>query len=235
MALNCVANGKILSDGSFRDLWIRPAPGDASSAIGAALFAYHRHAKQPRTPVSGDSIEGGYLGPAYSQEEIVTALEAAKARYTQIEDEAELLAETVTALEADHAVGWLQGRMEFGPRALGARSIMGDPRNPQMQAQLNIKIKYRESFRPFVPSLLAEGAACYFDLDRERPYMLLVAPVRRTPPRPGFSRSRPEGHSAAGSATLRHSCHHARRLFGMGADSWVAERAALLCAASRLS
>ncbi|MFO1247319.1 MAG: carbamoyltransferase [Alphaproteobacteria bacterium] len=178
VALNCVANGKILRDGAFRDLWIQPAPGDAGSAIGAALIAYHRHAKQPRTPVCGDSMNGSYLGPAYSHEEIVTALDKAKARYTLIDDEASLLAETVFALEAGHAVGWFQGRMEFGPRALGARSILGDPRNPRMQAQLNLKIKYRESFRPFAPSVLAEDAARYFDLDQESPYMLLVAPVR---------------------------------------------------------
>lgn len=184
VALNCVANGKILRDGHFKRVWVQPAAGDAGGALGAAYAAYSIHARKPRvTNGSLDGMHGAYLGPAYTQAEIEARLTKAGARFKTFDD-AELLERTVDALEAGHAVGWFQGRMEFGPRALGARSILGDPRNPDMQRNLNLKIKYRESFRPFAPSVLAEDASQYFDLDGESPYMLLVADVvegRRRP------------------------------------------------------
>lgn len=184
VALNCVANGKILRDGHFGKIWVQPAAGDAGGALGAAYAAHAIHAGRPRhLNGSLDGMYGSYLGPAYAQRDIEGRLTRAGARFSVHDDEA-LLQRTVDALEAGHAVGWFQGRMEFGPRALGARSILGDPRNPEMQRNLNLKIKYRESFRPFAPSVLAEDAATYFDLDADSPYMLLVADVvegRRRP------------------------------------------------------
>lgn len=177
VALNCVANGKILRDGSFRRIWVQPAAGDAGGALGAAYAAHAIHAgKQRHVDGALDGMRGSYLGPAYPQAEIEERLTRAGARFTVHDDDA-TLEHTVDALVAGHAVGWFQGRMEFGPRALGARSILGDPRNPEMQRNLNLKIKYRESFRPFAPSVLAEDASSYFDLDAESPYMLLVAEV----------------------------------------------------------
>ena len=179
VALNCVANGKILRDGLFKRIWIQPAAGDAGGSIGAALAAYHQHFDRPRQ-LNGalDGMQGGYLGPDFSQDAIETRLDAIRAKFTTVSEPA-LLEDTCDALEAGHAVGWFQGRMEFGPRALGARSILGDARNPEMQKMLNLKIKYRESFRPFAPSVLREDVADYFELDTDCPYMLLVADVKR--------------------------------------------------------
>jgi carbamoyltransferase len=183
VALNCVANGKILRDGRFKKIWIQPAAGDAGGALGAALVAYHVHKAQPRTPNANDGMSGSYLGPSYSQEQIESRLTGAGARFTVLDDAAMLKA-SVDALVAEKAVGWFQGRMEFGPRALGARSILGDPRSPKMQSMLNLKVKYRESFRPFAPSVLREDVSAWFELEADSPYMLLVADVvegRRKP------------------------------------------------------
>ena len=183
-ALNCVGNGRILREGPFENVWIQPAAGDAGGALGAAQLVWHRHMKNPRVVSPGDSMRGSLLGPGYGPEEIEAALVAAGARYQLLEREA--LTETVASLLADQkVVGWFNGRMEFGPRALGSRSILGDSRSPKMQSQMNLKIKFRESFRPFAPSVLAHRSADYFDLDAESPYMLLVAPVQenhRSPP-----------------------------------------------------
>ncbi len=180
VALNCVANGKVLRDGSFKRIWIQPAAGDAGGAVGAALAAYHQHlGRARRTNGALDGMQGSYLGPEFSQAEIEKRLAAAGARFTTVSDEPDLYERTCDALEAGHAVGWFQGRMEFGPRALGARSILGDPRNPEMQKTLNLRVKYRESFRPFAPSVLREDVADYFEFDADSPYMLLVADIKR--------------------------------------------------------
>jgi carbamoyltransferase len=176
VALNCVANGKVLRDGRFKRLWIQPAAGDAGGAIGAALSAYHLFKGQPRSVEPGDAMSGSYLGPSYSQADIEDRLRRAGARFEVLDDDV-LLDETASALVDGKAVGWFQGRMEFGPRALGARSILGDPRSPSMQSVLNLKVKYRESFRPFAPSVLREYVAEWFDLEADSPYMLLVADV----------------------------------------------------------
>jgi carbamoyltransferase len=177
VALNCVANGKILRDGRFRGLWIQPASGDAGGAVGAALAAYHLHGDQPRkAPTPGDGMSGAYLGPEFSHYEIQQRLDAAGAHYHVLSEET-LFEATVDALAEEKAVAWFQGRMEFGPRALGARSILADPRSPRMQSTLNLRVKFRESFRPFAPSVLREYAAEWFALDVESPYMLLVADV----------------------------------------------------------
>jgi len=179
VALNCVANGKVLRDGRFKSLWIQPAAGDAGGAVGAALCAYHQFRGQPRPAApSLDLMQGGFLGPSFGQEEIEARLTAAGARFSRLSDQ-ELIDATVTALAEGGAVGWFQGRMEFGPRALGARSILGDPRSPTMQSTLNLKVKYRESFRPFAPSVLREDVEDWFDLDCDSPYMLLVADVAK--------------------------------------------------------
>jgi len=177
VALNCVANGKILRDGKFERVWIQPAAGDAGGALGSALAAYHLHRGQPRKkPSCGDSMKGSYLGPSFSQREIEERLTAAGACFIAMETEV-LLDACTDALVDGKALGWFQGRMEFGPRALGARSILGDARSPKMQSALNLKVKYRESFRPFGPSVLREHMADWFELDADSPYMLLVAPV----------------------------------------------------------
>lgn len=178
VALNCVANGRILRDGAFQNIWIQPAAGDAGGAIGCALAAYHGFKGQPRK-LNGarDGMQGGYLGPTFAQGEIERRLGDAGAAYDVHEREDELIAATVDALVDGKAVGWFQGRMEFGPRALGARSILGDARSPAMQKTLNLKVKYRESFRPFAPSVLREAVADWFELDQDSPYMLLVADV----------------------------------------------------------
>ena len=180
VALNCVANGKVFRDGAFKNIWVQPAAGDAGGALGAALAAYHLHKQQPRQVQSGtlDAMQGSYLGPAFGQDDIETRLAKAGARF-EVHTNGALLDQTVDRLVAGDAVGWFQGRMEFGPRALGARSILGDPRNPEMQKNLNLKIKYRESFRPFAPSIIAEDVDAYFEYDRESPYMLMVANVQR--------------------------------------------------------
>jgi len=177
VALNCVANGKILRDQRFRGLWIQPAAGDAGGALGAALAAYHVFQGQPRRLSGcGDRMHGSYLGPEFAQDEIERRLSDAGAKFTVV-DEPDLLDACVRALAAQKAVGWFQGRMEFGARALGARSILGDPRSPEMQSLLNLKVKFRESFRPFAPSVLREHVSEWFELDDDSPYMLLVADV----------------------------------------------------------
>ena len=180
VALNCVANGKILRDGKFEQIWIQPAAGDAGGALGAALLGYHHFAGAERR-LNGsprdDSMSGAYLGPAFSEQEIRQRLTAEGARFEVIEDEERLIDRTAQELADSRAVGWFQGRMEFGPRALGNRSILADPRSPEMQKVLNLKVKYRESFRPFAPAVLAEDVQDWFELDRPSPYMLLVADV----------------------------------------------------------
>ena len=177
VALNCVANGKVLRDGQFDDLWVQPAAGDAGGALGAALCAYHGFQGGTRkTNGAADAMRGSYLGPDYGQGEIESRLGNAGARFTVLDD-ASAIDGAARALGEGKAVGWFQGRMEFGPRALGARSILGDARSPAMQKMLNLKVKYRESFRPFAPSVLVEDAAEWFDLDKPSPYMLLVADV----------------------------------------------------------
>lgn len=178
VALNCVANGKILKSGLYDKLWIQPASGDAGGALGAALAAYHMHHQKARHIIDkGDAMQGGYLGPAYSDEQILTSLKAAAGiSYRQLSQE-ELVQKAAQSLAEGKVIGWFQGRMEFGPRALGSRSILGDPRSPDMQSLINRKIKFRESFRPFAPSVLREDVSEYFDLDADSPYMLLVAPI----------------------------------------------------------
>ena len=177
VALNCVSNGKILRDGRFKDVWIQPAAGDAGGAIGAALAAYHIELDRPRAGrTSGDGMSGAFLGPAFDDADSAQRLDAAGARYERLTD-AQTIERTAQALADGQAVGWFSGRMEFGPRALGGRSILADPRSPTMQRTLNLKVKYRESFRPFAPSVLREDVADWFDLDIDSPYMLLVADV----------------------------------------------------------
>ncbi len=177
VALNCVANGKILRDGHFEDVWIQPAAGDAGGALGAALAAYHSFlGKERKSPKGKDTMKGSYLGPQFEQSDIEKRLTAAGAKFTVLEGDA-LIDACAEALASEKALGWFQGRMEFGPRALGGRSILGDPRSPRMQSTLNLKVKYRESFRPFAPSVLREDCAEWFELDSDSPYMLLVADV----------------------------------------------------------
>jgi carbamoyltransferase len=178
VALNCVANGKVLRDKCFDGIWIQPAAGDAGGSIGAAFCAYHLYKGQPRRiPAKLDGMKGSYLGPEYGQREIEQRLRAAGARFTVVDD-AGVISQAADALVAQRALGWFQGRMEFGPRALGARSILGDPRSPSMQKTLNLRVKYRESFRPFAPAVLREDVADWFELDSDSPYMLIVAGVR---------------------------------------------------------
>jgi carbamoyltransferase len=175
VALNCVANGKVLRDGSFKKIYIQPAAGDAGGALGAALVGYHMQLGQERR-VNGDAMRGAYLGPAFSQSDVEARLTACGAQFQVLEDAA-LIAAGADDLAQGKALGWFQGRMEFGPRALGNRSILGDPRSPTMQKTLNLKVKYRESFRPFAPSVLRARVSDWFDLDGDSPYMLLVADV----------------------------------------------------------
>ncbi len=184
VALNCVANGKVLRDGRFDDLWIQPAAGDAGGALGAALAASHRLFGESRPSIArlergdrGDAMSGAFLGPEFSPGGVRRVLDAAGARYQVLSDDA-LMDATVSALATGKAVGWFQGRMEFGPRALGNRSILADARSPTMQKILNLKVKHRESFRPFAPSVLRSDVADWFDLDGDSPYMLLVAGVK---------------------------------------------------------
>ena len=184
VALNCVANGKVLRDGAFREIWIQPAAGDAGGAVGAALATYYQHAGRGRTRHNAsDGMRGSYLGPSYDDGEIEHRLASAGARFARCDEDA-LIEVAAQALAAGQAVGWFQGAMEFGPRALGARSILGDPRSPTMQKTLNLKVKYRESFRPFAPSVLREDLADWFELDADSPYMLLVAAVKQNRQRP---------------------------------------------------
>jgi carbamoyltransferase len=177
VALNCVGNGRLLREGPFKRIWIQPAAGDAGGALGVAQLIHHRHLGKPRDVSACDSMKGSYLGPEYSPEAIESFLKATGATYTRF-DEPHLFDRVASDLASERIVGWFDGRMEFGPRALGGRSILGDPRSPRMQAEMNIKIKFREGFRPFAPSVLRERAADYFELDGDSPYMLLVAPVR---------------------------------------------------------
>ncbi len=180
VALNCVANGKLLRAGSFDGLWIQPASGDAGGALGAALALNYVHLGQPRPAADGrhDAMGGSYLGPKFDTADVADRLRAVGARFQTMDDDT-LLDATAEALAAGKAVGWFQGRMEYGPRALGGRSILGDPRSPAMQKTLNLKVKYRESFRPFAPSVLREDVAEWFELDGDSPYMLLVADVQK--------------------------------------------------------
>jgi carbamoyltransferase len=178
VALNCVANGKVLRDGTFENMWIQPAAGDAGGAVGAALAAVHLYEGHPRRPNGGDRMHGSLLGPSYSQADIEQRLTAVGAQFSVASEDA-MVEQTADALAKQQAVGWFQGRMEFGPRSLGARSILGDPRSPTMQRNLNLKVKYRESFRPFAPSVLREELSDWFELDSDSPYMLIVADVRK--------------------------------------------------------
>lgn len=177
VALNCVANGKILRDGAFKNVWVQPAAGDAGGALGAAQAAWFQEFGNPRTVNGGDSTKGSYLGPAYSEEEIQRRLTEAGAVFKTYSEE-ETILKTAQALTESKAVGWFNGRMEFGPRALGGRSILGDPRSPQMQKDLNLKVKFRESFRPFAPSVLREHVSDWFEISEDSPYMLMVADVK---------------------------------------------------------
>jgi carbamoyltransferase len=180
VALNCVANGKILADGDVEELWIQPAAGDAGGALGSALTAYYGFLGRSRSAPHGmDAMQGSYLGPDYSDAEIESYLDECGARYEKVSLDL-VLEHTADALDSGHAVGWFQGRMEFGPRSLGNRSILGDPRSPKMQRILNLKIKYRESFRPFAPSILREDLTDWFQLNADSPYMLLVADLHES-------------------------------------------------------
>jgi carbamoyltransferase len=180
VALNCVGNGRLLREGPFENIWIQPAAGDAGGALGAAVFVWHQLMNHPRKPNGQDSQKGSLLGPRYSNESIASFLAEAGVPHKRHRSEAELLEEVAQMVAAGKIIGWFQGRMEFGPRALGARSIIGDPRQPGMQAAMNLKIKFRESFRPFAPAVLRERAGdCFaFEPGQESPYMLLVAAVR---------------------------------------------------------
>lgn len=180
VALNCVANGRLLREGPFKDIWIQPAAGDAGGAIGSALAAWHEYLDKPRvtSKTDMDAMRGSYLGPSYSNQDIVGRLDKLGAKYQWLSDE-ELIDRVATLLGKENVFGWFQGRMEFGPRALGGRSIIGDARSPKMQSVMNLKIKYRESFRPFAPSVLEDKVGEYFEIDRKSPYMLLVAPVQQ--------------------------------------------------------
>ena len=184
VALNCVGNGRILREGPFKSLWIQPAAGDAGGALGAALAAWHQYDEQPRPSSNGsDRMKGSYLGPSFTNEEVEGFLKQQDAPYVRLNG-GELFKRVADELAAEKVVGWLQGRMEFGPRSLGGRSILGDARSAKMQSIMNLKIKYRESFRPFAPSVLRERVSEYFDLSSDSPYMLIVAPVlekRRIP------------------------------------------------------
>ena len=177
VALNCVANGRLLREGPFEELWIQPAAGDAGGALGCALATWHEYLDQPRSCGTQDAMQGAYLGPAFTDAEARESLESVGAVYNTLEA-SELYSSVAELLAKGNVVGWFQGRMEFGPRALGARSIIGDPRNIEMQSVMNLKIKYRESFRPFAPAVLAERIADYFEQAEDSPYMLLVANVR---------------------------------------------------------
>ena len=178
VALNCVANGKILKSKIFKNVWIQPAAGDAGGSLGAALAYWHIQLNKNRDTSHKDVMSGSYLGPSYTDEQIKQSLDKIGAKYKLL-DEQSLIDKTADDLSKGHAIGWFQGRMEFGPRALGSRSIIGDPRSPDMQRNLNLKVKYRESFRPFAPSVLREDLKNWFELDNDSPYMLIVAEVKK--------------------------------------------------------
>jgi carbamoyltransferase len=184
VALNCVANAKVLRDGAFRRLWIQPAAGDAGGALGAALAGYHLYAGQAGRPVQlPDAMQGALLGPDFEQRDIEQRLRSAGARFTVLPEES-LLDTCAAALDRQQVLGWFHGRMEFGPRALGNRSILADPRQSSMQSELNLKVKFRESFRPFAPAVLREDVSDWFDFEGDSPYMLLVAGVAEGKRRP---------------------------------------------------
>ena len=178
VALNCVANGKILRDKSFKDIWIQPASGDAGGALGGALAVWHKELNNPRVVNPNDAMQGSYLGPSYEQDSIEAELTKCGARFESVSED-EMIEQTAQALADSKAVGWFQDRMEFGPRSLGGRSILGDPRSEKMQKTLNLKVKYRESFRPFAPSVLREDVSEWFEADYDSPYMLLVDDVKK--------------------------------------------------------
>jgi carbamoyltransferase len=193
VSLNCVANGKLLRRGLFKDIWIQPAAGDAGGALGAALAAWHIWKGAERSPGPKDSMQGAYLGPEFSYTDIKRVAARHHAPFKHFEEFDDLSKTVCDLLAQGNVVGWFQGRMEYGPRALGNRTILGDPRNPEMQKKLNLKIKYREGFRPFAPSVMEEAISEYFDIDRPSPYMLLVAPVRESHQMP-----LPEGYNSLG-------------------------------------
>jgi carbamoyltransferase len=176
VALNCVSNGRVLREGPYRKLWIQPAAGDAGGALGAAQIGWHEYSGRPRVPAQFDQMRGSYLGPDFSSSDIRAALDAVDAKYSELPDD-ELFPRVASLLSTENVIGWFQGRMEFGPRALGGRSILGDPRSEKMQSTMNLKIKFRESFRPFAPAVLGERVSEYFAQESESPYMLIVAPV----------------------------------------------------------
>ena len=180
VALNCVANGRLLREGPFDNIWVQPAAGDAGGALGAALLVWHRQLDQPRRPQQPDAQKASLLGPSYHDDEIGLFLDSMGATYERFSDEARLLDRVARLIAAEKVIGWFQGKMEFGPRALGCRSIIGDPRSPSMQQKMNVKIKFRESFRPFAPCVLREHVDEYFEMrpGEDSPYMLLVAPIR---------------------------------------------------------
>jgi carbamoyltransferase len=203
VALNCVANGRLLNSGLFEGIWIQPAAGDAGGALGAALAAqYIYFGMERRCDGTADRMQGSYLGPEYSEQEVLQTARKYGAKFQRRDDFAQLCDEAVRLLAGGKVMGWFQGRMEWGPRALGNRSILADPRNPEMQKKLNLKIKYREGFRPFAPSVLAEDAAQYFDVAASSPYMLLVAEVREQRRNP-----LPEGYHGL---PLREKLYHLR-------------------------
>jgi carbamoyltransferase len=178
VALNCVGNGRILREGPFERLWVQPAAGDAGGAVGAAYFAWHQYLENPRhADEEKDSMKGAFLGPEFSNEDIHEFLERENIPFVELSED-EITRRIADLIAEEKVVGWFQGRMEFGPRALGGRSILGDPRSPKMQEMMNLKIKFRESFRPFAPSVLEEKISDYFEMSCESPYMLLVAPVQ---------------------------------------------------------
>lgn len=177
VALNCVANGKLLKSSPFKEIWIQPAAGDSGGAVGSALYLWHQLEGKMRNVQSSDSMDGAYLGPSYSDDEIEKYLQNIGAHYSRMQED-ELIDKTADLLKAGNVIGWFQGRMEYGPRALGNRSIIADARNPEMQKKLNLKIKFRESFRPFAPSVLREDLEDYFEINCDSPYMLLVANVK---------------------------------------------------------
>lgn len=178
VALNCVANGRILREGPFKDIWIQPAAGDAGGALGAALSVWHEYLDNPRkVDNKSDTMQGSYLGNSFSNQDVKSSLDKLNASYTELQDE-QLMPKLAKILNDGNIIGWFSGRMEYGPRALGGRSIIGDPRNPRMQSKMNLKIKYRESFRPFAPAIKSESVSNWFEIDRKSPYMLFVAPVK---------------------------------------------------------
>ena len=180
VALNCVGNGRILREAPFRNIWIQPAAGDAGGALGAALFAWYQYlGNERKVPGKDDLQKGSYLGPSYGKEEIISFLRSEGAPYIELRDE-EVPERIADLVAKEKVIGWFQGRMEFGPRALGSRSIIGDARSPGMQETMNLKIKFRESFRPFAPSTLEEKCSEYFEMDKESPYMLITAPVKES-------------------------------------------------------